>query len=374
MKLTKCANKHFFDADQFDRCPHCDKAGLTPMPAFQVGPMRHVRTEEPGATPSSSISPIAKSNIPPQGQIQGEGAKTEMIMGGFVVGAYNQPAEPSSPTPNTPPEPQSPIPAAPSGAEATGKALFCGHCGTAFHGTGVFCIMCGAKVTTSLEGAAADAAEAPPSPDELTTPSSTPEAKPSASEEPPAASIPETESEAVLEAHAAEATPHTGELTPPLEAAPAALAKVPGSQASLQSQINAVSSHSQGEDVKTMAFYNFSDVEPVVGWLVSVKGEYIGQSFNLKAGQNFVGRSLTMDVPLAKDTSVSRNKHTIITFDPQSRDFFIQPGESSGLTYLNGEVVLAYQPISAYDSIKLGGSELLFLPFCGVSFSWEESA
>jgi len=141
---------------------------------------------------------------------------------------------------------------------------------------------------------------------------------------------------------------------------------------SLQSQVAAVASHGPTEDVKTMAFYNFTDAEPVVGWLVCVAGEYFGESFNLKTGQNFIGRNLTMDVPLAKDTRVSRVKHAIITYDPQNRIFFIGPGESSGLTYLNGNLLLAHQPLKAYEKVKAGNSEFIFIPCCGEHFAWEE--
>jgi len=144
------------------------------------------------------------------------------------------------------------------------------------------------------------------------------------------------------------------------------------SKTSLQSQVNAVASHSSPEDVKTMAFYDFADTEPVVGWLVCVKGEYFGESFNLKAGHNFIGRALNMDVPLAKDTSVSRHKHAVLTYDPQNRVFYIQPGESSGLTYLNDSLLLAHQHINAYEKIKIGNSELIFVPCCGEQFSWED--
>jgi len=143
---------------------------------------------------------------------------------------------------------------------------------------------------------------------------------------------------------------------------------------SLQSLVNAAvaDKSSEPEDAQTMAFYDFGDAEPVVGWLVCIRGEYIGQSFNLKSGTNFIGRSMTMDIPLAKDTKVSRDKHAIITFDPQNRVFFVQPGESRGLTYMNGELLLAFRPLGNGEKITVGGSEFIFVPFCGESFTWED--
>lgn len=124
---------------------------------------------------------------------------------------------------------------------------------------------------------------------------------------------------------------------------------------------------------KTVAFYNFSnDVEPVVGWIVCVKGEYMGESFPLKSGRNNIGRSLSMDIALAKEKSVSREKHAAIVFEPHQKKTFIQGGESSGLTYVNDELVMMFRELSDYDTITLGESKFVFIHFVGDKFSWED--
>lgn len=124
---------------------------------------------------------------------------------------------------------------------------------------------------------------------------------------------------------------------------------------------------------KTVAFYNFSnDVEPVVGWIVCVKGEYMGEGFPLKSGRNNIGRSLSMDIALAKEKSVSREKHAAIVFEPHQKKFFIQGGESSGLTYVNDELVMMFRELSDYDVITLGESKFIFIHFVGDRFSWED--
>lgn len=141
----------------------------------------------------------------------------------------------------------------------------------------------------------------------------------------------------------------------------------------LQAAVNAVVSHKDTEDVKTVAMWNApAGIDPVVGWLVCVKGEYFGQSFNLKAGNNTVGRAMNMDIPLAQEPSVSRNKHCVITYEPLNQVFYIQQGESSGLTYLNGEMVMFPTKMKEQDRIKLGTVELLLIPFCTNGFRWEE--
>ena len=142
---------------------------------------------------------------------------------------------------------------------------------------------------------------------------------------------------------------------------------------SLQDAVNAVVSHQDIDDVKTVAMWSApSGAEPVVGWLVCLKGQYFGQSFNLKAGNNTIGRAMNMDIPLAQEPSVSRNKHCVVTFEPQSQTFYIQQGESSGLTYLNSAMVMAPTPMKAHDRIKLNQAEFFLVPFCTDKFRWED--
>ncbi len=123
---------------------------------------------------------------------------------------------------------------------------------------------------------------------------------------------------------------------------------------------------------KTIAIYSdLSDDEPVVGWLVCVKGVNFGQSFNLAAGKNTIGRSAMMDVDLTGEDSVSRNTHAIIIYEPKKRQFILKAGDSSGLTYLNDELVLDHEIIKAYDKVQLGECEMIFVPFCNENFTWD---
>ena len=141
----------------------------------------------------------------------------------------------------------------------------------------------------------------------------------------------------------------------------------------LQATIDAVTSYKDTEDLKTVAMWNApAGSEPVVGWLVCLKGEYYGRSFNLKTGNNTVGRAMNMDLHLTKEASVSRNRHCLISFEPESQTFYIQQGESSGLTYLNGAVVMAPVKMAAMDRIKIGQAEFLLFPLCTGGFRWED--
>lgn len=109
----------------------------------------------------------------------------------------------------------------------------------------------------------------------------------------------------------------------------------------------------------------------VVGWVAIIEGEDKGKSFALKSGRNFIGRSSDQDVVLANDKAVSREQHAIIVYEPRKRKFFVQPGDSRGLFYVNDNVVLGSEEIKAYDVILVGKTQLIFVPLCGDKFSWD---
>lgn len=129
------------------------------------------------------------------------------------------------------------------------------------------------------------------------------------------------------------------------------------------------------DDEKTKSIYDSfigNTQAPVVGWLVCVEGEHMGEDFRLVSGRNFIGRSSDMDVALTKDHSISRNKHAIVVYEPKSNVFMIQPGDSRELSYLNEKVILQTEQIEAYDMIALGKTKLVFIPFCNMQFQWSE--
>lgn len=130
------------------------------------------------------------------------------------------------------------------------------------------------------------------------------------------------------------------------------------------------------DDSKTVSYYNNvmdkGGIDPVVGWLVCIKGEDFGSSFVLKSGKNFIGRDSKMDVALTKDRSVSRQCHAILLYDPKSRMFLVQPGTSRELFYLNDRVVLGVEAVQSNDILSVGNTNLMFIPCCGPNFCWED--
>ncbi len=113
--------------------------------------------------------------------------------------------------------------------------------------------------------------------------------------------------------------------------------------------------------------------DPIVGWLVCIQGIRYGECFTINAGKNSIGRGAENRIRIAGDVQVSRSQHAYIIYEPRSRKFFLQPGNSSGLTYLNHQLVLLPEALKERDEIGLNESRFLFIPLCNESFSWEPS-
>lgn len=128
---------------------------------------------------------------------------------------------------------------------------------------------------------------------------------------------------------------------------------------------------SKDDTQATIGYFGEISTEPVVGWLVAIEGSNFGEDFKLKSGRNFIGRSTEMDVALTGDSSVSRDRHAIILYEPKGNVFLVQPGDAKELFYLNDKVVLTATEINAYDVLSLGATKLLFIPCCSDKFNWD---
>ena len=144
--------------------------------------------------------------------------------------------------------------------------------------------------------------------------------------------------------------------------------------APVQAPIASAPAAAPSDDAKTVSYYSTSiGTEPVVGWLVCIEGDHYGESFQLKSGRNFVGRNANMDVVLAGDMSVSRERHAVIIYEPKAKCFIAQAGDARELFYLNDNVVLNNELMKNYDVITVGNEKLLFVALCGPQFCWEDT-
>jgi hypothetical protein len=115
--------------------------------------------------------------------------------------------------------------------------------------------------------------------------------------------------------------------------------------------------------------------DPVVGWLVVVKGPGRGKALKLGYGFNNIGRDASQRVRLDfGDSQISRVSHAKLFYDAKSRKFMMTLGEGINPTYVRGEALLVPTEIKSDDHILMGQTELLFKALCGENFEWSENA
>ena len=109
-------------------------------------------------------------------------------------------------------------------------------------------------------------------------------------------------------------------------------------------------------------------------FLVCISGANCGDFFAVSLGRNYIASGADADVKLDKDPSVSAECHAVITYNPSNNQFTLSAGTGRGITYLNGNQIDVSAEIKANDKIKVGSSELLFIPVCSDAFKWDAQA
>lgn len=127
-----------------------------------------------------------------------------------------------------------------------------------------------------------------------------------------------------------------------------------------------------GQMTVSLSSFNDTNTQPVVGWLIGISGPSKGRTYSIRENKNFIGRSPNMDIVLADDNSVSREKHAVIVYIPRQRAFIAQPGDSRELYYINDKVVLDNTELKENDVLEIGRSKFFFLPLCGENFGWDQ--
>ena len=113
-------------------------------------------------------------------------------------------------------------------------------------------------------------------------------------------------------------------------------------------------------------------LQPVVGWLVCVKGANKGKEYRIHSDYNYVG-SASGDIIITGDPKISREKHMLVTYDPETRKFYVAPASGANIVRLNDKgLVGGAEELKNYDVIRTGDTSLMFISFCGPDFSWED--
>ncbi|MBQ5951834.1 MAG: FHA domain-containing protein [Lachnospiraceae bacterium] len=415
MNIIRCTNGHFFDRETYETCPHCGApaagAGQTPSkgasktpsgpaPAkashggFSIlgfgkkkeaaSPAREVYgAPEKGAAPAAPAVPKNAEYDPGTAQSGASaggvfvepaaGRADDLVQKTVDIYGLNEQKEAAPQTPS-----QTPVSAPPV------------HTDGGYAPSGV---------SYDLAAAAEPAPQPAPAAPVFSQPQSIPQAQPAAPvrPEPPVYAQPQPVPAAPVFSQPQPMPQPAPAPQPAPEPAPAP-APAPAAP-SLQEVVQQASANEEG---KTMSYFSAvagaktaaaaalqtpaqesgagqgafaapsGPADPVVGWLVCVRGHNFGRSYPICAGKNSIGRSTDNRVVLAGETSVSRQKHAIIVYEPRHRDFYLQPGDASGLTYLNDEYLMEMKKLSPRDRIDLGDARFIFVPLCGDDFTWED--
>lgn len=143
------------------------------------------------------------------------------------------------------------------------------------------------------------------------------------------------------------------------------------SPGNLMSALTEVQADSDEDKTIAFGFFGTAAVQPVTGWLICMNGGERGKDYRLHAGKNFVGRSTSMDVMLIDDKSISRDRHCSIVYDPKGNHFYIS-SEGGNTVYLDGTMVDEPKKLEEGSRIKIGETELMFVPFCREGRTWED--
>lgn len=112
--------------------------------------------------------------------------------------------------------------------------------------------------------------------------------------------------------------------------------------------------------------------DPVVGWLVCIEGATKGNDYRIHSQNNYIGRSVKMDISIPEDPHISAENSAIIAYDNIERIFYFGPGSGHNIVRINGKPAFSVGQIEAYDVLTVGMTKLLFVPLCGDRFDWNE--
>ena len=114
-------------------------------------------------------------------------------------------------------------------------------------------------------------------------------------------------------------------------------------------------------------------VNPVVGWLVSINGPTRGTDWHIHAGYNYIGQEAG-DIHIQGDNQISREKHAMVAYYHKNRLFYVGPAEGRNIIEVNGEAVFNAVRLNDYDIITVGNTQLIFISLCGDKFAWGQES
>lgn len=114
-------------------------------------------------------------------------------------------------------------------------------------------------------------------------------------------------------------------------------------------------------------------IDPVVGWLVVIKGPGRGAARDIVTGRNSLGRAAGQDIRIDfGDPAIAPQGHLYIVYDEEGREFVVEDGKQKVVVRLNGKLLTETMPIGNGDDLRIGATTLRFIALCGPGFDWHE--
>lgn len=143
-----------------------------------------------------------------------------------------------------------------------------------------------------------------------------------------------------------------------------------GSRSLAQKQLQEFAVIRGNKEERTVGLFRASKGgNPIVGWLVCMNGGEWGRDFRMFAGKNKIGRALNMDIVLADDLAVARENHCYLIFEPRKVTYLLQKGVGDRVL-VNGEPLEEVTVLHGEESIEIGNSTFIFIPFCKEGRMW----
>jgi hypothetical protein len=125
---------------------------------------------------------------------------------------------------------------------------------------------------------------------------------------------------------------------------------------------------------KPKVLHNGFHSDPVVGWLVVVGGPGLGAFRPIYEGNNAIGRGKDQRIPIDfGDATISSEEQAYIRYDSMDRSFLFVPNLSkTNIVAINDKKPTGAVKLELMDVIRMGRTQLAFVPFCGEEFDWSE--
>jgi hypothetical protein len=112
---------------------------------------------------------------------------------------------------------------------------------------------------------------------------------------------------------------------------------------------------------------------PTVGCLLVIGGPGKGQLLAIRDGHNSVGRGPDQAVRLDfGDPHVSASGSFFITYDNQSRTYYISKGMGQNIVRLGTDPVIDARLLVGGEIIRIGDTALKFFGFCTPEWDWDD--